>query len=154
MAAYYLDTSALVKRYVRGPGTDWVMEFTRPAAGHDIYVSRLAGPEIIAAFFRKARVREVAHDDGLTAAENFRADFVNQYQIVELTEGIVDRAMTLAQQHALRGYDAMQLAAVSELHAVREEMGLPSPTFVCADVDLNDVAESEGLTTEDPNLHN
>lgn len=122
MVAYYLYTSALVKRYVREPGTDWVMEFTDPAAGNDIYVSRLTGPEIIAAFFRKARVREVAHDDAVRAAENFRADFVGQYQIVELSEAIVDRAMTLAQQHTLRGYDAMQLATVSELHSVREEL--------------------------------
>jgi predicted nucleic acid-binding protein len=37
MAVYYLDTSALVKRYARESGTAWVLNLTTLAAGHDLH---------------------------------------------------------------------------------------------------------------------
>ena len=60
MAVYYLDTSALVKRYVLEQDTVWVGKLTDPAAVHDLYTVRLAGPEMIAALFRKARIGQIA----------------------------------------------------------------------------------------------
>ncbi len=96
MAVYYLDTSALVKRYVQEAGTAWVLVLTNPASGHDIYVARVTGPEMVAASFRKARRREIALADALRAAENFKSDFRKQYQVVEITGGLADLAMSLA----------------------------------------------------------
>jgi hypothetical protein len=37
-------------------------------------------------------------------------DWQQQYQIVEVTVAVADHAMTLAERHALRGYDAVHLA--------------------------------------------
>lgn len=153
MAAYYFDTSALVKRYAQEAGTRWVMGLTAMAASHDIYIVRITGPEMIAALFRKVRMGEVTQGDALRAAANFRADFQAQYQIAEVTDGLADRAMTLAEQHGLRGYDAVQLAAALGLQAVRHIMGLPPLTFVSADSDLNTAAQAEGLIVDDPNAH-
>ena len=34
MAAYFFDSSAVVKRYMRGIGTAWVLSITTPTAGH------------------------------------------------------------------------------------------------------------------------
>jgi hypothetical protein len=59
--------------------------------------------------------------------------------------------MALAQTHGLRGYDAVQLAAALEVNALCVASGLPTLTFVCADVELNAVATSEGLLVENPN---
>ena len=95
MAVYYLDSSALVKRYAQEIGTTWIREITAPAAGHDIYLARITGPEIIAALFGKVRTREIIQADAIRAATHFRADFQMQYQIVELTVGVADQAMTL-----------------------------------------------------------
>ena len=61
--------------------------------------------------------------------------------------------MTLAEQHGLRGYDAVQLAAALELHAVRNRMGLTPLTFVSADSALNTASQTEGLMVDDPNAH-
>ena len=33
MTTYYLDTSALIKRYVQETGTDWVRTLVAPTAG-------------------------------------------------------------------------------------------------------------------------
>ncbi len=153
MAAYYFDTSALVKRYAQEVGTAWVMNVTDPAAGHDIYIVRITGPEMVAALFRKVRTREIIQADAVRAAANFKTDFQTQYQIVEVTVDVADHAMTLAEQHGLRGYDAVQLAAALELHVVRDGMGLPPLTFVSADSDLNVAAQAEGVSTDDPNTH-
>lgn len=129
------------------------MGITDPAVGQDIYIVRITGPEMIAAFFRKARAREMASEDASRATENFKADLRNQYHIVEVTANLADRAMSLAQLHSLRGYDAVQLAAASELHTIRNRMGLPPLTFISADSVLMRAAESEGLRADNPNDH-
>jgi len=49
MAIYYLDTSALVKRYAQEPGTAWILSLTDVAAEHDLYTVRVAGPEMLLA---------------------------------------------------------------------------------------------------------
>ncbi len=153
MTVYCLDTSALVKRYVLETGTAWITRLTSPAARHDLYVVRLAGPEMIAALFRKVRTGEVSRAEATRAAANFRLDWQRQYQILEVTPGLADRAMSLAERYGLRGYDAVHLAAALELQAARLTMRLPTLTFVSADGGQLHVAAAEGLLIEDPNAH-
>lgn len=92
MTVYYFDTSALVKRYAQEAGTAWVMNLTDPAAGHDIYIVRITGPEMVAALFRKVRTGEITQADAARATVNFRTDFRAQYEIVEVTTSVADRA--------------------------------------------------------------
>jgi hypothetical protein len=58
-----------------------------------------------------------------------------------------------ATAHALRGYDAVQLAALSSVQATLRKEHLPLPTLVAADHDLLAAAIAEGFTVEDPNTH-
>ena len=132
MAVYYFDTSALVKRYFQEDGTTWVREITNPLRAQEIYTVRITGPEMIAAFFLKVRKREVTHNEALSASTRFKTDLTRQYQILEITAGVADRAMSLAQEHNLRGYDSVQLAAASEIHTQRGQRGLTPLTFICA----------------------
>jgi uncharacterized protein len=55
--------------------------------------------------------------------------------------------------HALRAYDAIQLAAAVELHATRAALGLPALTLVSADRDLNAAAAAESIPVDDPDAH-
>jgi cell division protein FtsW (lipid II flippase) len=48
MAAYFLDSSALIKRYVQERGTAWIRASIDPAAGHHIFAARLALVEVAA----------------------------------------------------------------------------------------------------------
>jgi len=52
---YYLDSSALVKRYVAETGTDWIGRLCAVEAGNTLYTARMTGAEIAAALFRRAR---------------------------------------------------------------------------------------------------
>jgi hypothetical protein len=42
VAAYFLDTSTIVKRYAQEIGTAWVQALTAPAGGHLLAVVRVA----------------------------------------------------------------------------------------------------------------
>jgi hypothetical protein len=61
--------------------------------------------------------------------------------------------MALAEQYALRGYDAVQLAAAVETQAYNLSVGLPVLTLISADAALNTAATAEGLAVDDPNNH-
>ena len=43
MAVYYVDTSALVKYYVREAGTGWITALFDPALDHTLYTVSLTG---------------------------------------------------------------------------------------------------------------
>ena len=153
MAVYYLDTSALVKRYAQERGTAWMLSLTDLTAKHDLYTVRVTGPEMIAALFRKARTGEVSPDEVRRSAENFRVDWQQQYQIVEVTALVADRAMELAEKYGLRGYDAVHLPSALALQQTREAMELHSLIFVSADAQQRETAAAESLPVEDPNQH-
>ncbi len=153
MAHYYLDSSALVKRYVAETGTAWVAELCAAQASHTLYTVRISAAEIVAALTRRATGGSLVLADAQAASARFRSDLRSRYQIVEVTEGLVDSAMALAEKHGLRGYDSVQLAAALQLHHVRNALALPPLIFVCADDQLNAAAASEGLLAENPNTH-
>jgi predicted nucleic acid-binding protein len=151
MGAYYFDSSALVKRYADETGTRWVRSLTEPQAGHDIFTAHITGIEVIAAIARKTRIGEIAEHDATTAISTFKSHFKTQYRIVVMTTGIVDRAMELAEQHRLRGYDAAQLASALVVHAELAASGVSEFVFISADAELNEVARAEQLSVQNPN---
>jgi predicted nucleic acid-binding protein len=153
VAAYFFDSSAVVKRYVREIGTAWVLSITAPTAGHFIYVAHITGVEVVSAITRQARHGAFAPTDAATALVQFRHDFAHQYHTVDITSTLIARAMALAETHALRGYDAVQCAAALVIHSYRQTLGIPLLTLVSADAALNTSAAAEGLQVDNPNAH-
>ena len=153
MAVYYLDTSALVKRYAVETGTTWVLSVVAQTAGNEIVTLRITGPEVIAALFRKVRTGEVPRTVIARLAHEFRDDWRDQYQILEVTTATTDRAMDLAERHGLRGYDAVHLASAIEVQRLREASALTSVTVVSADEQQLRAATAEGLLVENPNKY-
>ena len=153
MDVYFFDSSGIVKRYVNERGTTWVIGVTAPATGNRIYVARITGVEVVSAITRRLRSRSLSASDAQTAISQFRFDFQNQYRLVEITPSLITRAMSLAETHALRGYDAVQLAAALEVNTRRLALRMPPLTFISADAALNAAATTEGMTVGNPNLH-
>ena len=83
----------------------------------------------------------------------FRGHLADRYRILEVSPALLTAAMQLANTHALRAYDAVQLAAALELDAKWRAAGMGGITLVSADQDLNTAATAEGLTVDDPNTH-
>jgi uncharacterized protein len=153
MAAYFVDSSGLVKCYANEIGSAWIMGITDAAAGNEIFVVRITAVEVVSALTRRARGGSISSGDAATAIALLKSDLGSDYEVIELTEALADRAMSLAEKHALRGYDAVQLAAGCELDEVLKASGLPAITFVAADNALNSAAVAEGLSVDDPNTH-
>jgi uncharacterized protein len=82
-----------------------------------------------------------------------RRDFSERLYLTVPTENIVIEALRLAQIHALRGYDALQLATALEANRRRSVRGLPPLTLVSSDNELSRAASAEGISVDDPNNH-
>jgi hypothetical protein len=153
MAYYFFDSSALVKYYVSEIGTQWVRDLIDAQPPNEISIAHVTGAEIVAAISRRVRMGLTTLTDGAKAIGVFNTHFQTKYRVVIVTIETVERAMSLAEKYALRGYDAIQLATAL---TVEEEMtadGFGPLTLISADVDLNQAAQGEGLLTDDPNQH-
>lgn len=157
MGSYFLDTSALVKRYVTEPGSEWVEVQCRPSAENTIIISQATLVEVVATFCRKARehtisqrISEVDRDWNISL---FRQDVRQQYNVVRVTATIYTRAGDLCRLHRLRAYDAVQLACALAVSNKLALLAIQAPTFVSADTDLLAIASAEGLDIENPNDH-
>ena len=148
MAIYFHDTSALVKRYVQEVGTAWLQALTSPQTSDIHIIARITKPELVAAVSRRERGGNLAAHHAATALQDFDYDFVNQYQIAEITPMLLDRAAVLARTHRLRGYDAVQLVVALEAWSI-----IPTLTLISADSELNAAATVEGMTVDNPNAH-
>ena len=153
MAAYFCDTSAIVKRYVNEPGTAWLISITDRGAGGRVFVAGITGAEAVAALTRKSRGGGLSPTDTAAAIAAFRHDFTNEFGIVAVTPRLIGMAMSLAEKHGLRGYDSVQLAAGLITQTRRQARGLSALTFLSADTELNAAAAAEGLIVDDPNAH-
>ncbi|MEK7833038.1 MAG: type II toxin-antitoxin system VapC family toxin, partial [Acidobacteriota bacterium] len=111
MAAYFFDSSALMKRYANETGTAWVVGIFKPALANRIYVAQITLVEVIAALTRRTRSGRLNPTATAKGISRFRRAFDDPFRKVEITEALIQKASLLAEKHALRGYDAVQLAS-------------------------------------------
>lgn len=153
MAAYYFDSSALVKHYVQETGTAWVQGLLDPAQGNSLFVIRITLVEIAAAFSRRIREGSLTASQALLLRTQLASDFANTLSVIEVAPAIAQSASKFTESHPLRAYDAVQLAGGHELHSRRKAAALSPLTFVSADSTLNAAAQAIGLLVDDPNSH-
>lgn len=140
MGAYFFDSSAVVKRYVQETGTAWVVSICDPVANNHIHLARITGVEVVSAITRRTRGASLSAADAAVAIADFRHDLATAYRSVEISPALMASAMRLAETHALRGYDAVQLAAALEVNLRLLALGMTSLMLVSADDDLNQAA--------------
>jgi uncharacterized protein len=135
---HYLDTSALVKRYVTEPGSTSVRALFR---GKDVATSRVAYAEIAATTARLARENALTDTARDAILNRLDSDFA-AITIVEVRAALVRRVSSLVIRRPLRGYDAVHLASALALR----DRGVAA-TFWAADAVLVEAARAEGLKT-------
>jgi uncharacterized protein len=133
----YVDTSALVKVYVAEPGSSEVRG--RIDQAEAVATALVTYAEARAALARHHRERALTRADLRRAVRQLDRDWTT-YDVIALSEALVHSAGDLAERHALRGYDAVQLASVLELRSAG------GPVEFCAfDTRLNRAARRERL---------
>ncbi len=112
MTAYFLDSSALVKRYVSETGSAWIQLLTSSQTGNLLFIARITWVEVISAFARRQREGSLTSADVALVIQTFRSDLNTQYQVIELDATLAVSAGQLVGQYPLRAYDAGKLASV------------------------------------------
>lgn len=154
MSYFYLDASAVIKRYSREPGSDWIKTLTDVQVGHVVLLAEITLVEVAAALAAKHRASGgISQHERDNALNLFLSNCRSEYEIMPINRSIIDQAIVLTQNHRLRGYDAIQLASAIVVSRIFGVSGLPSLIFVTADADLLLAAEAEGLETENPNSY-
>jgi uncharacterized protein len=105
----YLDSSALVKRYVQEKGSKAVI--SRFDKGEAIYTSVLSFAEVHAAIGRKYRDRELSVIEKGKLVDEFQADWLSGLSILELTTNTMFALPSLCEQYFLKASDAIHLSA-------------------------------------------
>jgi predicted nucleic acid-binding protein len=134
----YLDTSALIKRYVNEAGSTDIRVWIRSA--DDKATTLITRAEMSAGINRLLRMKFLSLKDYNEALEEFHADW-EDYHRLPVTAPLVARADALACQHNLRGYDAIHLAAALTW---QELLDLPV-TIVTYDRELAGAARASGM---------
>lgn len=153
MSAFFCDTSALIKRYVSETGSAWLISTLHPNLKQRIYIAQITIVEIVSAITRREKGGSTTPQEAVNALNQFEQDWKTEITIIDLSANLVNDAVALARKHALRGYDAVQLATVLEVHNERTALSLSPLILLSADTDLNNAAAAEGLTVDDPNNH-
>jgi predicted nucleic acid-binding protein len=151
--AYFVDSSALVKRYVQETGTAWVRGITRRNQFTVIYIAHITAVEVTCAVARRRKGRTLTPARASRILHRFRQHLAGRYTVIEVTPTVLDDAMRLGNRRSLRAYDSVQLAVGLEVNRIHRAAGADPVTLVCADRDLNAAATAEGLTVDDPCTH-
>jgi predicted nucleic acid-binding protein len=150
VSSYFLDTSALLKRYIIESGTAWVQNIAQPGVGHSIIISQIAPIEIVSAVSRQKREGIIGERTARVIRLLVNRHAVREYEVVLLTPEVGERAQNLLETHSLRAYDSVQLASALLANMTLIAKNLSPLIFVSADVRLLPIATSEGLQTHNP----
>jgi uncharacterized protein len=138
----YFDTSALIPLLVDEPGSDRAARLWDVA--DNVVAVRLIYAEARAALAQATRTGRLATADLTTAIDGLEGLYAS-LDLLEVDEHLVRRAGELAQHYALRGYDAIHLAAAER---VRDD----ATVMVAGDRGLCTAAGALGMAAADTSM--
>ena len=153
MTIYYLDASAIAKRYLQESGSLWVTALWTRAGEISLFSAALVNVEVVCALSRAQREERIGMRRRNESAAMFALEAQQNLESIAVSDAILQSAHRLALRHPLRAYDAIHLATALELAERMLWAGLPAPIFVSADGNLLVAARAEGLVVENPNEH-
>src|SRR6516162_5715339 len=92
MAMYFLDSSAVVKRYFPEQGHKWIDTLCDAAMGHEIYIAQSALVEVVAALCRREREGSITLRKRDTLIMLFRKDSRESYNVWPVTTDLYTSA--------------------------------------------------------------
>jgi predicted nucleic acid-binding protein len=139
----YLDSSALVKRYIVEKGTETLQSMM--AGAGELVTSKLTYAEIWSAFMRKFREGGLKKKSLDAAAERFEMDW-DHFFVIDFHDELPAIIKKLVKRHPLKAVDAVHLSSAMWL----EEEIQANLTFIASDYGLLKAAEAEHLRVGNP----
>jgi predicted nucleic acid-binding protein len=140
MENYFIDTSALFKRYIPEQGTKEIDDILNRDA--DFYISDITIIEFISNLKRKNDITGELNE-GLynkIKSELFKDITQQKIKTVEVLPETIIEAVKLLDQKYITPLDSIQLSAALHLNSLKA-----SVAFVCSDKKLYRLAEIQGL---------
>ena len=147
MGLYYLETSALVKLYIREPGSERLLRLAARVNNHRFVVLALSRVEMHSAIRRRQREGDIDTAIADRLLSQFEQHLESRFIRQVLNDQLIDLATSLVKRNALRAHDSVQLAGCLML---KENSAADEPSFVCSDQHLLQAAVNEGLACLDP----
>ena len=148
MAVFYLDTSAILKRYRREQGTEVVDRLLlNPAPEDRFYTSFLSALEVRSAISRLVRSGQLNQSLGEHSLARFHEDTHRDIRLWPLDNSMLSAALTVADRHGLRSGDAIHLATAEVIFRLTSES---DKVFVSSDRELLEAAVDSGMEVLDP----
>jgi predicted nucleic acid-binding protein len=144
----FVDTSALVKPYLREFGADTMTQLLFDER-EDVFISRHVALEVVATFAYKFRDRQLSRREYLALRRRFINDIPEVFQVLGVDEAVVDRAIQLADTHRAFGVGSVDLIHVATAEQLAAEKGRV-PTIVCADRAMRNLAAAAGFGVFNP----
>ena len=147
MATLFVDTSALVKRYILTETGAAAMRTLFDAPDIVVLIARVTPVEVASAFSRRQREGKISPAQRESLWKAFRLHLAADYDMIEPDEEVWRTAERLIIDHPLRAYDAVQLASALRASVIA---GGDPPGFRFCTADLRQAAagEREGLAVE------
>ena len=151
MRHFYLDASALAKRYTPEPG-DTVMHYHFSKLTPDrLVVLNVGIAEVASIFSRKRNAGIISPSTHAQALINFRAEVIDQSQLRKITTTtlLTIAALPLIERYSINATDAILLRSALDL-AANLRISNDDLVLVASDHRLLRAAQTEGLLTFNP----
>lgn len=153
MALFYLDASALAKRYKQEKGSN-VVDFVFERQGDArLATSFLAIVELTGAVARLRMSKTLSEVRAAEFFSQFREEMVSRVELFPVSDGILAVAVGLAERHGLRAADAIHLATMTEMARGSVTTGTAFLSLV-VDKALRNATEKEGIIVVNPEDEN
>ena len=149
MASFFFDSNVVVKYYISEPGSSWVRQIVDETE-NSCLIADISLVEVTSAISQMRQYKSFGRSFVHETISRFQNDvrrglFLNRSRTVETLK----RAVAIAEQHAIKGCDAIQIASA----AVAEEITGLEIVFVTGDKQALRAAQLEMLETDDPEIH-
>ena len=148
MPVYYLDTSAIVKRYLEEQGTEVMDRLLDDTGPHNsFYTSWLSILELTSAILRLANGGRLTRDAADTVLARFRQVIGETILLWPVDDSILRAALAVVERHQLHSGDAVHLATAATIFRLAPDA---ETILVSSDRELLEAAMGSGMGVLNP----
>ncbi len=92
MRFYFLDSSAVVKRYIPEIGSDWIQQLTHEGTNHQLFIARITWVEVLSALSRRQRENFLDSASYKYIKTVFKTHLDQQYRILDTDRNLIESA--------------------------------------------------------------
>jgi len=149
--SFYMDASALAKRYLPETGSGLLDEVLDHVAGRRIYLLNVGAGEVISILVRRKNAGEISAADFTDLLVDFYSEIVHRATVrkIPITNRLAITAFPLIVTHLINSTDAIALKSAL---AIADKLRLRGDdlVLVASDQRLLRAAQAEGLATFNP----